>query len=96
MNREIGKLTNMVKDLTEKIYSSNKEESGHGDKTSSCSDMSARVSANPMPTPNKRQPRRNPHVIHDPHMDDDFSEIQNKRRTDGVVQPIILQTQVSL
>ena len=74
------------------------------------SDMMTGVSTNSIPTPNLQQPprtlptpatnqtRNRAPSTNDPQMDDVMTEIHNLRttKTDGVIQPKILQTQVPL
>ena len=59
MNRQIGELTTLVRTLTEKISSLNREENGNNSprsRSTSRSDMVTGVSENPMPTPNAQPP----------------------------------------
>ena len=98
-NRQIGKLTSIVRALTDKLANSTEEENDRdvlNSEMSTRSDMVTGVSVNPLPTPNAQPPRRTPHSLHDPQMGDVMSEIQHLKATmtDGVIQPKIFQTQV--
>ena len=101
MNRQIGELTSLVRTLTEKSSSSNREENGSissQNRSPSHSDMVRGVTSHSVPTPQLDPPRRTLMTIQPPQIQDVTSEIHSLRNTmtDGISQRKILQTQMPL